>query len=886
MGGREGVIDTAVKTSETGYIQRRLVKALEDVMVKYDGTVRNSMEHIVQFLYGEDGIAGEKLEGINIPSYEMSNAQLANNCFFDPINNLDDRQEAKEFMVAVNSDDVLNNPEVQISLAGEFKEIVNDRETLRVDIINKLRSSSDEINLPVNFSRLILKAKQKFDINPRTKSDLHPFDVIEQLKVLVDSLKVINDKDEISKDVNRNALILMKIACRFHLCSKKMILEERMSKDSFKWLLGEIKTKFDKSLAHPGEMVGSIAAQSMGEPATQMTLNTFHNAGISSKNVTLGVPRLKEIINVAKNIKTPSLTIHLLREYAHDQNVMREVQSSIEHTTLKHVMIKSEIYYDPNPEQTIISEDQEDIVELFGVAPAMEDEIPTKDLSAWLLRFHLDDHKIMERRLNIEEIRDKIHSYYPKLVNIMHSDINAEKVVMRIRMKKFDKDSEEELQTLKNLETELLKSMSLKGYPEIAKVYAKTIAFDYFDEKTGAKKKTEKNNWLLETDGVALAKVMNERYVDSKMTTSNDINEIFTVLGIEAVRQSILTELRQVLNAYSIYVNYRHIATLCDIMTQRGLITSITRHGINRIETGPLRRCSFEETVEILLEAAAYSEVDYLRGVSENIIMGQLAPLGTGCFDLMLDKDILKDNAISRNIKEDITAFNKSYVKDEQDEYQMTPYAYNTPYHGATTFAASEHSNMYSEWDNNAIMTPIYEGNQYANVGGMASPSYIQTPGYSNHGSSPSYGPRSPIYRDTDHSPNGASSPNYSPTQLSRHSPAPYSPVGNTPGISSPSYMPPGIGGIASPSYSPNIPGNYTHGSPQYSPIGGHGMASSPSYSPTTPAYQSNLSASPRYQNMQANSPLYNPTTPAYNRYGNNYSYVKKEVKKEEPEDN
>lgn len=215
-------------------------------------------------------------------------------------------------------------------------------------------------------------------------------------------------------------------------------------------------------------------------------------------------------------------------------------------------MIKSEIYYDPNPEETIISED-EDIIDLYKIAPSFEDEIPLKELSPWLLRLQLDDSKIMERKLNIEEIRDRIHSFYPKLVNIMHTDINSQDVIMRIRMKHhqaaknfqsakeyFERDVEDELQTLKNLEMELLKSMSLKGYPEIAKVYAKTIAYPYFDPVDGSVKKSEKKHWLLETDGVALAKVMNEEYVEYRKTTSNDICEIFTVLGIEAVRQSIM----------------------------------------------------------------------------------------------------------------------------------------------------------------------------------------------------------------------------------------------------------------------------------------------------------------------------------------------------------
>ena len=327
---------------------------------------------------------------------------------------------------------------------------------------------------------------------------------------------------------------------------------------------------------------------------------------------------------------------------------------------------------------------------------------------------------------------------------------------------------------------------------------------------------------------------MNEEYVEFKRTTSNDINEIFTVLGIEAVRQSILHELRQVLGAYSIYVNYRHIATLCDIMTQRGLLTSITRHGINRIETGPLRRCSFEETVEILLEAAAYAETDYLRGVSENIIMGQLAPMGTGCFDLMLDKEILRNEAISRNIKEDIEAIGKNYVKDEEEDVMMTPYAMNTP--DVTGQTLGSETPMLSEWGGNAAMTPVYEGGGYGGAAGM-SPAYnLGTPNYAA-GQSPSYGARSPIYSPTNSNGTPAS-PQYSPTQLSRHSPAAYSPSGMSPGIASPSYQPVTL---QSPSYSPVMNRNYAHNSPQYSPTATRNVAQSPSYSPTTPAYHTGL---------------------------------------------
>ena len=125
------------------------------------------------------------------------------------------------------------------------------------------------------------------------------------------------------------------------------------------------------------------------------------------------------------------------------------------------------------------------------------------------------------------------------------------------------------------------------------------------------------------------------------------------MLGIEAVRLTLINELRFVLGTYGIYVNYRHLSTLCDVMTQRGILTSITRHGINRVDTGPLRKCSFEETVEILYEAAVFAETDFLSGITENIIMGQLAPYGTGCFDLVIDKEVLQDYAQTKPDEED-----------------------------------------------------------------------------------------------------------------------------------------------------------------------------------------------------------------------------------------
>lgn len=212
--------------------------------------------------------------------------------------------------------------------------------------------------------------------------------------------------------------MLFKIYLRQLLVAKHVIQTKKLSKSSFDWLVGEIQTRFERSLVHPGEMVGSIGAQSMGEPATQMTLNTFHMAGVASKNVTLGVPRLKEVINVAATIKTPSLKIFLEPEYAKEMKQAQAVGNHIEYTTLSHVVASSAIYYDPEPTSTIIDADQELLA--FHRRTALFDPDASEPKSPWLLRFELDSSKLTGRNLSIEAIEDKLRA------ELRHDDRNNE----------------------------------------------------------------------------------------------------------------------------------------------------------------------------------------------------------------------------------------------------------------------------------------------------------------------------------------------------------------------------------------------------------------------------------------------------------------------------
>jgi len=643
-------------------------------------------------------------------------------------------------------------------------------------------------------------------------------------------------------------------------------------------------------------MVGTIAAQSIGEPATQMTLNTFHYAGVSAKNVTLGVPRLKEIINIAKKIKTPSLAVYLKEKYARDSEAAKNVQTELEHTTLRKVTAVTEVYYDPiDPEKltTVIQEDQ-DFVRAYYEMP--DDENFSLDrLSPWLLRIELDREMMTDKKLTMQDIAERILHDFGSDLNVIFNDDNADKLILRIRivgdeeakyqaaMNADDGNGIEDDEFLKRIESNMLNDMVLKGITGIKRVFMREVdKKDTFDEN--GRYVEGRKEWILDTDGIALLQVLSKNEVDHTRTISNDIVEIIQVLAIEAVRAALLKELRAVISFDGSYVNYRHLATLADVMTHRGHLMAITRHGINRSETGPLMRCSFEETAEILFEAAMYSETDNLKGVSENIMLGQLAPLGTGSFELFLNEKMLANavetfshvpgyDGINMGLGSETPAIGLGMTPRWGADETRTPHyasTMGTPYssHGTphnATFSPVPES-PYSYGSGFSPARGIHPGGEFSPTGySPASPSYSPTsPGYSP--TSPSYSPTSPSYSPTSPS-YSPTSPSYSPTSPSYSPTSPsYSPTSPSYSPTSPSYSP------TSPSYSPTSP-SYSPTSPSYSPTSPSYSPTSPSYSPTSPSYSpTSPSYSPTSPSYSPTSPSYSPTSPSYSPTSPSYS--------------
>ncbi|KAF1985661.1 beta and beta-prime subunits of DNA dependent RNA-polymerase [Aulographum hederae CBS 113979] len=887
MAGREGLIDTAVKTAETGYIQRRLVKALEDVMAKYDGTVRNSLGDIVQFVYGEDG-----LDAVHIEEQTMSHGTCSHDRF-EKTYRVDVTNP--KFMISSEyleqASEIKGDVEVQKYFDEEYTQLEEDREFLRDH-----RQDDDSVKyyLPLNIARIITTAKTKFQIRDGARSDLHPEDAIPKVKEMLDRLMIVRGDDPLSQEAQYQATILIKALIRSQLAFKVLVTTHNLNKLAFENVIGDIENRFARAVVSPGEMVGVLAAQSIGEPATQMTLNTFHFAGVSSKNVTLGVPRLKEILNVATTLKTPAMKVYQDPRNGRTQEGAKALRNLVEHTTLRSVAETTEVYYDPDVQTTVIEADT-DMVESFFLIP--EDVLDDPSLqSKWLLRIILSRRKLLDKALTVADVAAKIKEEYKNDVAIIFSDNNADQQVIRIRTKNNDKeetgDDVNADEVLKQIQAHLLDDLTLRGVRGVSRAFITSEATVRVEPDGSVKKSTNNDpehcEWYLDTSGIALAQVLQVDGVDASRTYTNSFDEVLKVFGIEAARSCLMKELHAVLSFDGSYVNHRHLALLCDIMTARGYLMAVTRHGINRAETGALMRCSFEETVEILLEAAAAGELDDCKGISENVMLGQLAPMGTGEMEILVDQNMLMTSTT------DNSRMGAAGGGNMNDMGAATPYDLGSPSYEGPTGGVSygDFSPMQVPGAHGVPGFASAYGGGYGDGGvspyaGGTSPAYAPTSPFSMGTSptSPGYSPASPAFTPTSPGMNltspryGGTSPGFSPVspafEPTTPSYAPTSPAYQPTGSpSSPAYSP------ASPMFSPTSPGaahgpvspSFSPTSPQYSPTSPR-QAASPEYTPTSPAYSpASPMWSPTSPNMQSDkrspnsptSPAYSPTSPQF----------------------
>lgn len=459
MGGREGLVDTAVRTQQSGYMQRRLINALEHIRLEYDSTVRDSAGDIIQFCYGEDGV--------------------------DPAKS--------DHGKAVNVSRLIN----QIKIGEEKGEPASP------EFIKKHLNKVEDQITPI----LLGELKKEFSKNKLTEKG------VEKATVLT-------------------------------------------------------AEQYNHALMEPGEAVGIVAAQSIGEPGTQMTLRTFHYAGVKEQNVTLGLPRLIEIVDARRIPSTPIMAIYLTPEHAKSKESAVEVARNIIYTSVEN--IASAIYEDPVREEIIIE-----------LSPQM----------------------MADRSITMDELKERLE--------LQNATITVTDNTVEIKPKKAEQ--------IKRLLSKT-PGLQVKGVPDIKRVLV--------TEESG--------EWVIRTDGSNLAKVLEVPGVDTSRTTTNNIHEIAKTLGVEAARNSLVNEAKGVLEDQGLDVDVRHVMLVADMMTTTGDVQQIGRHGISGKKASVLARAAFEITVPNIVEAAVKGESDPLAGVTENVIVGQSIPIGTGLVELYM----------------------------------------------------------------------------------------------------------------------------------------------------------------------------------------------------------------------------------------------------------
>jgi DNA-directed RNA polymerase II subunit RPB1 len=698
MGGRIGLIDTAVKTSSTGYIQRRLVKGLEDLMVCYDMTVRNNKGRIVQFTYGDDGIDTIKVERANVPFLDMCVEELYAHYSF-PTSAQDEGVEAagggtdNAFQTIFTSHSIKRMKKQSAELNMYSKRMTEHLIRVRDEIIeNVFRFKHDSrVYLPVGIQYVISNTQGMHMLNKNSMVDITPLEAFQMIQEAYSKLEALTYSQPTQ---------LFRAMYFYHLSPRELLMVKRFNRRALTILLETIVMQYKRAVVAPGEMVGMIAAQSIGEPTTQLTLNTFHNAGVASKaNVTRGVPRIEEILSLSDNPKNPSITIYAKPADETDKERVQDLIPYIEHTRLVEVVASAEIRFDPNPVKTVVEEDDLTVRQYnefeklisechsaahegsgatagssagAGASSSASSSSNNSNASKWIVRLEMDAEAMLDKRITMDDVHYAIKNAYGDMVSCVYSDYNADKLVFRIRLENIIKktmasasavgavsaagagaalamgsleetssvaaskqsslDQSDHIYVVKTFRDQLLNNIVLRGVKDIGGIVMRKVP--------GVMRHVEGNYaksdiWVMDTMGTNLMQVLALDSIDVTRTVSNDIQEIYRVLGIEAARVAIMNELMESFD--STYINHHHLSVLCDRMTANESMVSIFRHGINSDNIGPIAKASFEETPEMFLKAARHAEVDNLRGVSSNVMCGQEGYYGTSSFSVLLN---------------------------------------------------------------------------------------------------------------------------------------------------------------------------------------------------------------------------------------------------------
>ena len=672
---RSDVIGTAIKTAETGYAQRRIVKSMEDIMVKNDGTVRTSNDLLLQVVYGNSGADTTRQYIYDIKIIEMNNETIDNKYRFTKteINELKDKFYTEE----------INDK--------FYKLVLDSRDNLRVSVRNAKQeyvTLTTEYMLPINLRRIVDNAIN-LNIENNSKTNITPTYILTKLEDLMlnmnTTLICMTETEQKNKKSlkNRDEMIhklILKIALIDALAPKRIIKEYGLNIKQFDKIIEDIKITFNKNIIEAGEMAGIIAGQSMGEPLTQMTLSSFHKAGlVSLVSTTQGIPRVKELLSVSKNSKSPQMIIYLEDNYKNNKDIANKIASHLKYTTIEHLREKISVYFDPYPNEKNSIMENDNVTNVFyghnGIKSSSNIEYSNLP---WLIKIEIDREKMLEKEITLTDIKAKFSNWWEKRmldskiikkeetkvlnkitkIAVLSNSDNDIQPIIHIRFNVRDNEKDVfNMETISNFIDYIIDKFELKGIESVSNISAiidqRIITFDNI---TGNVEK--KTQYVISTEGINMNDIRYLVGIDLFKSVCNDLVETYNNFGIEIAREVLLIELKNAFTRAGKDVNYQHFALIVDLMTMSGSISSIDRHGMNKYDNGPLCRASFEKSIDQLLNASVFGEVDNMKGTSARIMVGAVIKGGTGYCNTVLNTDMIEKAEII-----DDTSYTKNFIE-------------------------------------------------------------------------------------------------------------------------------------------------------------------------------------------------------------------------------
>lgn len=671
MAGREGLIDTAVKTADCGYLQRRFVKALEDLQVGGDGSVRDAAHNVVSFKYGGDGMDACAIQTQRVPTFGGDLEWMTHEFL---LCQHDDAELERVLLPPAYAKWKKIDEAGMVRLSAHFRALVDDKRFL-ARVMDRDGASLGEGNVAhaIAFARIVQRWGRAHN-SMEAGSDLDVVDVLDRMDALVAELypdDVVRQLDPDEQDARKRRKawkchrLVGAALIRAHLSPKRLI-RQGVCEAALGDIVAAIRHRFYAGIVSPSEMVGILAAQSIAEPSTQMTLNNFHNAGGANK---ASVPRVKELVAVTRNPKNTVYSVKLLPGMDTSEDFAGSVRDQLLCTYVRDLVARTQMVCENGArvsdtdtrlhalEEAFSEEDatggdggvhNEDETDGPSAAKSTVEDVTgsSADLR-FVLRIELDRDRMVEHAVSTLDVHASIFAgVHGKVVA---ADDAAEELVVRVTPDLRLAENHDLMAELREMEARIMDTR-IKGVAGVwgcdvippraegTRAYDPTVA-DYvprqiftLEAMAGADANVDDLLDIAEIPGVDIM----ETYGDNLWHTK-------AIFGIEAARTLLLRELQNAYADDSTYADFRHIELLVDFITRRGVLTAITRHGVGATDAGPLTKCSFEQTVTKIVQAGMFGETDRMTGVSANVMMGQTTPCGTGNSKILWDIDEADD---------------------------------------------------------------------------------------------------------------------------------------------------------------------------------------------------------------------------------------------------